>query len=217
MYVALGHVWTIRGGRADGKRIVDVCLTLAAAPLIFPMIGMLALFVWLQDGHGPFHRQERVGRNGERFRIWKLRSMSPDAERRLAVLLRQDPALARQWRDARKLRHDPRVTSVGRVLRRYSLDELPQVINILRGEMSLVGPRPVTAEELCSHYGESGTRAYYRVRPGVTGLWQVMGRNERTYADRVSLDKLYVEGRSPWLDMCILRRTVLVVLRGNGC
>ena len=166
------------------------------------------------DGANPFFGHRRVGRDGRVFRCWKLRSMVPDAEARLARHLAENPAAAREWAAARKLSQDPRVTRVGRVLRRTSLDELPQVWNVLLGEMSLVGPRPVTTEELM-RYGPARW-AYLGVRPGITGLWQVRGRNRLSYAERVRLDAEYARDASLALDLGLLLRTVPAVLRLTG-
>lgn len=196
-----------------GKRALDLVL---AALLLLPVgmvVALLAVIVAL-DGANPFFGHRRVGRDGRVFRCWKLRSMVPDAEARLARHLAENPAAAREWAAARKLSQDPRVTRVGRVLRRTSLDELPQVWNVLLGEMSLVGPRPVTTEELM-RYGPARW-AYLGVRPGITGLWQVRGRNRLSYAERVRLDAEYARDASLALDLGLLLRTVPVVLRLTG-
>lgn len=216
MYVALGHVWIVRWRAVDGKRMVDLLLTLLALPVLCPLVAGLALAVWASDGCAPFHRQWRVGRGGRMFRLWKLRSMVPGAEERLGDLLARDPALAAEWRRQGKLRRDPRVTRLGGLLRRYALDELPQFFNVLRGEMSLVGPRPVTAPEFEARYRDADAAAYARQRPGLTGLWQVLGRGRCSYADRVALDRYYGQMRDMRLDLMILWRTVAVVLRGDG-
>ena len=216
MYVALGHVWIVRWRAVDGKRAVDLGLTLLALPLLCPLITVLALAVWLADGRAPFHWQWRVGRGGRMFRLWKLRSMVPGAEERLGHVLAGDPTLAAEWRRQGKLRRDPRVTRLGGVLRRYALDELPQFFNVLCGEMSLVGPRPVTGPEFEARYRDADGTAYARLRPGLTGLWQVYGRGRCSYADRVALDRYYAQMRDMRLDLVILWRTVAVVLRGEG-
>jgi lipopolysaccharide/colanic/teichoic acid biosynthesis glycosyltransferase len=155
-----------------------------------------------------------VGRNGRAFRCWKIRSMVHDAEARLAELLETDLAAAEEWETYQKLDDDPRIMPLGDVLRRTSLDELPQLWNVLRGDMSLVGPRPVTAPEL-ERYGASRS-AYCAMRPGITGLWQVSGRNEVTYAERVALDVEYLRKMSLRLDVRIMLQTAGVVLRPTG-
>jgi lipopolysaccharide/colanic/teichoic acid biosynthesis glycosyltransferase len=188
-------------------------LALALFALLSPLMIALA---WLirRDGGPATFEHFRVGRGGRLFRCVKFRTMRPDAERALLELLARDPALLEEWRRAQKLSCDPRVTPLGRWLRRSSLDELPQLINVLRGEMALVGPRPVTVPEL-RRYGAVRWQ-YLSVPPGMTGLWQVSGRNRTTYERRVELDELYVGRRSAWLDCKILAKTVVVVVKGDG-
>ena len=197
------------------KRSFDLLGAIFFGLLSLPLMLFIALAVKL-DSPGPvFFSQERVGFRGRRFRILKFRTMHVEAERRLAEFLARDPLRRKQWLEYRKLERDPRVTRVGRFLRRFSLDELPQFWNILRGEMSLVGPRPVTREELDTYYGEQA-HFYTAVRPGLTGLWQVSGRNRLTYQERVYLDVWYVQNWSLWLDLIILLRTLPVVLKCEG-
>lgn len=196
-----------------GKRIVDLAGAVLALPLALPVIAILALVV-MADGGPPFFGHLRVGRDGRHFRCWKLRSMVPDAATRLEAHLAADPAARAEWAAGCKLARDPRVTRAGRFLRRTSLDELPQLLNILRGEMSLVGPRPVTPAEL-ARYG-AALRAYTALRPGLTGLWQVSGRSATSYGERVALDAAYARGLGPWLDLRIMAATVRVVLRRSG-
>ncbi|MWD28434.1 sugar transferase [Aquicoccus sp. SCR17] len=204
-----------RRGRYRGiaKRAVDLLLCLLMLPAVGPVILILYAIVRAEGGPG-FFGHRRVGRNGATFRCWKIRTMVPDAQARLDELLARDPAARREWESEYKLRDDPRVTRLGLFLRRTSLDELPQIWNVLRGEMSLVGPRPVTAPEL-ERYGAS-RRAYLAVRPGVTGLWQVSGRNDLSYDERVRLDVAYHDGLSFLSDMRILCRTAGAVLRRTG-
>ena len=153
-------------------------------------------------------------RDGATFTAWKFRTMVRNASEVLARHLERNPALRQEWDRSHKLRHDPRVTAAGRVLRRTSLDELPQIWNVLRGEMSVVGPRPIVADEIAL-YGEA-YELYTRVRPGITGLWQVSGRNDLPYEKRVQLDTYYIRNWSPWLDLYILARTVAAVLMARG-
>lgn len=182
--------------------------------LFSPLMLMVTWMIWRRDGLPVFFGHYRVGRDGKLFRCLKFRTMARDAERMLAELLRDDPAARAEWDKDQKLSQDPRITPVGHFLRRTSLDELPQLFNVLRGEMSLVGPRPITVAEL-KRYG--GVRWHYlSVRPGMTGLWQVSGRNNTTYEERVALDRSYVEQRSMWLDLRILFRTVGVVVARDG-
>jgi lipopolysaccharide/colanic/teichoic acid biosynthesis glycosyltransferase len=160
------------------------------------------------------YRHWRVGRNGQMFSCLKFRTMVPNADQVLRDLLESDPELQAEWVRDHKLRNDPRVTRLGRFLRRTSLDELPQLMNVLRGEMSLVGPRPVIREELL-RYGRN-VNTYLAAKPGITGLWQVTGRNDTDYRRRVVLDTYYVRNQNLLLDLYILAKTTGVVLGGNG-
>jgi Undecaprenyl-phosphate galactose phosphotransferase WbaP len=179
------------------------------------LLGMVIAVLIKATSRGPvLFVQQRIGRDRRRFPMLKFRTMVNDADRVLERALRESPALDREWRTHRKLRNDPRVTRIGRLLRRTSLDELPQLLNVLRGEMNLVGPRPVVESEL-RRYGQDAD-LYCRVRPGITGLWQVSGRNDVAYEERVRLDCWYVRNWSLWLDLDILFRTAWVVMRGRG-
>ncbi|MEO0422828.1 MAG: sugar transferase [Pseudomonadota bacterium] len=195
------------------KRVADVlgALTLLAI-FIVPMV--IITLLARADGDRALFRQTRIGHQGRRFTCLKFRTMRPNAEQVLEEVLAKDPAAKAEWERTRKLRDDPRLTRVGVFLRRTSLDELPQLLNVLRGEMSLVGPRPIVEEELM-RYG-SRLRWYEAVRPGITGLWQVSGRNDTSYSRRVALDVLYVKNMGLRFDLQILWRTVGVVLFGWG-
>ena len=197
-----------------GKRWFDLTLALAITPFVGLLVAVLAAAVWASDGAKPFFGHMRVGRDGRMFRCWKLRSMVPDAQERLAAYLESNPTAAWEWAVYRKLSNDPRITRLGDFLRRTSLDELPQLWNVLRGEMSFVGPRPVTPDEL-EMYGAQRT-AYWAVRPGITGLWQVSGRNDVTYDERVRLDGEYLRQMSFAADLGIVLRTARVVVRPTG-
>lgn len=197
--------------RNGAKRVVETLLVLLTAPVTLPLILLMALLVAC-DGNNPFFVQKRLGRNGKVFRIWKLRSMVVDAEQHLKAHLEQDPEARSQWDSTQKLKRDPRVTRVGRLLRKTSMDELPQLLNVLNGTMSLVGPRPIMVEQRHMYRG----RAYYRLRPGITGLWQISARNESEFVARVRYDETYHHNLSGWLDLKILVQTVMVVLRGTG-
>ncbi|MGM0585370.1 MAG: sugar transferase [Pseudomonadota bacterium] len=183
-------------------------------PMVAPVIAGLAAAVTLREGGRPLFGHTRIGRGGRPFRCWKIRSMVPDAEARLARHLAENPGAAEEWRATRKLADDPRVTRFGEFLRRTSLDELPQIWNVLRGEMSFVGPRPVPADEL-KLYG-AARAAYQAMRPGITGLWQVSGRNEVAYAERVQLDVNYLRRMSFWFDLKVILLTGGAVLRFTG-
>lgn len=182
--------------------------------LLSPLMLAVAVLIWRCDGAPVLFAHYRVGRNGRLFRCLKFRTMLRNAEHVLGELLSRDEQARAEWAREQKLANDPRITPIGAFLRRTSLDELPQLINVLRGEMSLVGPRPITVGEL-TKYG-SVRWHYLSVRPGITGLWQVSGRNDVSYLERVALDRRYVESRSLWLDFSILLRTVRVVLAREG-
>jgi exopolysaccharide production protein ExoY len=182
--------------------------------LLSPLMAILALLIWRHDGAPVLYAHYRVGYEGKLFRCMKFRTMSRNSEQMLADLLRDDPRARAEWVRDQKLTNDPRITRIGRFLRRSSLDELPQLLNVLRGEMNLVGPRPITVAEL-ARYGSIRWH-YLSVRPGITGLWQVNGRNNTTYDERVALDRRYVEQRSFWIDICILMKTVRAVVMREG-
>jgi undecaprenyl-phosphate galactose phosphotransferase len=197
------------------KRTFDLMLTLLFMPLFLPLIGILGLFIKLGSPGPIFFRHTRVGRGGRPFRIYKFRSMYRDSKERLEKILAADPAFKQEWTTYFKLKNDPRVTPIGRFLRKTSLDELPQLFNVLKGEMSLVGPRPVLRDEIAKYYKEFADY-YHLVRPGITGLWQVNGRNDLNYDARVRLDTWYVLNWSLWLDVVILFKTFRVVLKKEG-
>ena len=209
-----GHVFQPRAPASEQVRLWTC--RVAAAAILALLAPLLAVLAWMirRDGGPATFEHYRVGCGGRLFRCIKFRTMRPDAEGVLREVLERSEALRAEWQRDHKLRNDPRVTPVGRWLRRSSLDELPQLFNVLRGEMALVGPRPVTVPEL-RRYGRARWQ-YLSVVPGMTGLWQVSGRNRTTYERRVELDELYVNTRSAWLDIKILARTVVVVLTGDG-
>ncbi|MEO9496138.1 MAG: sugar transferase, partial [Vibrio splendidus] len=171
-----------------GKRCLDLCLSVILLPILIPVIGVLVVMIILTFG-SPIYGHRRVGRNGQSFICWKLRTMRPNAQALLNEHLSKSPAAAAEWKRTQKLKNDPRVTIFGHFLRRTSLDELPQIWNIIRGEMSFVGPRPITQDEL-PRYGTSAAE-YLAARPGVTGVWQVYGRSNGCYKERVRMDTFY--------------------------
>ncbi|WOI58419.1 sugar transferase [Palleronia sp. LCG004] len=195
-----------------GKRGLDLLLTLLFVPIVLPTILILALLI-ARDGASPFYIQKRVGLNGRIFGMWKLRTMVPDAEARLDAYLASSEEVRSEWEIKQKLRHDPRITRFGRILRRTSLDELPQFFNVLRGDMSIVGPRPMMAGQEHLYPGLS----YYALRPGLTGPWQVSDRNASSFADRARFDDAYFREISVSKDIRLMASTVDVVLRGTGC
>lgn len=196
------------------KRALDVIIAFLALIFLAPLIIVSAMIVRLQDGGPAFFSQERVGKHGRKFQCFKLRSMVPDAQARLVKLLKEDPQASLEWEATQKLTNDTRITAFGHFLRKTSIDELPQLINVLRGEMSLVGPRPIVSAEV-QRYGEY-FRQYCSVYPGITGLWQVQGRSDTTYEERVQLDVIYAETRSFWGDVKIMVMTIPVVLWSRG-
>ena len=199
---------------AAGHTLLNRALALLLLLLLSPLLALVAFLIWRRDGAPIFFGHYRVGHDGRIFRCLKFRSMLRDAEPALAALLARSPEARAEWQRDQKLLDDPRITPVGRFLRRTSLDELPQLFNVLRGEMHLVGPRPITVGEL-TRYGRVRWH-YLSVRPGITGLWQVSGRNNTSYDRRVALDRQYVEQRTAWGDARILLKTVQVVLRRDG-
>ncbi len=200
--------------RAFGKRLFDITMVLASLPVVAPLIFILWVIVRLDGGAG-FYSQTRIGKNGREFRCWKLRTMIPNADRVLKEMCDADPELAREWHENQKLENDPRITRIGRFLRASSLDELPQLWNILLGDMSIVGPRPFMADQ-APLYNTAGGKAYYTVRPGITGPWQVFGRGETTFVDRVKYDTMYCRDLSMVNDIVLIWKTFGVVLRGTG-
>ena len=197
--------------RAAFKRVLDIALVCLAAPIIVLTVALLALGA-ARDGGNPFYCQDRVGRDGRVFRMWKLRTMVLDADARLADHLASDATARREWDTSQKLKSDPRITRFGRMLRKCSLDELPQLWNVLTGEMSLVGPRPMMTSQQDIYPGT----AYYRLRPGITGSWQVSRRNESSFAERAGFDTDYEQSLALGTDLRLLVRTVGVVLRATG-
>lgn len=193
------------------KRLLDVALVVLALPFVLPFCLLIAVLIAFEGG-SPFYSQERIGRNGRRFRMWKFRSMVPDAEARLAEHLDSCAEARVEWARTQKLKNDPRITRIGSVIRSSSMDELPQLFNVLVGDMSLVGPRPMMVSQQELYPGH----AYYRLRPGITGLWQVSARNESEFVDRARFDDMYEATLSLATDVSVLARTAGAVLRATG-
>ena len=196
------------------SRVMDVAVSLAALLFISPLLLTIAILIRIQDGGPALFGQSRIGLNGKMFTCFKLRSMVLDSDARLEALLSSDPVARLEWDRDHKLREDPRITRLGGFLRRSSLDELPQLFNVLRGEMSLVGPRPIVPKERVK-YG-SKFAAYCSVTPGITGLWQVSGRNNVSYRRRVAMDVVYSRSKSLSYDLAIIFKTVPAVLTRRG-
>lgn len=201
-----------RAYRRAFKPAIDMLLTLLAMPIILPVV-LICSAVVMTDGKSPLFRQRRIGRHGNEFMLWKLRTMVPDAEQRLAEHLDANPEARKEWDLHQKLEDDPRVTHVGQFLRRTSLDEFPQFFNVLTGDMSLVGPRPMMVGQDELYPGN----AYYRLRPGLTGPWQVSDRNASSFADRARFDDAYLQDVSLRTDCRLLAATVGTVAKGTGC
>uniref|UniRef100_UPI00351A3BF2 sugar transferase n=1 Tax=Tateyamaria sp. syn59 TaxID=2576942 RepID=UPI00351A3BF2 len=193
------------------KRCLDLVLVIAAAPIVLPVMLMMILMVYL-DGGKPIYSQMRLGRNGRAFRIWKIRTMTVDADARLKDYLAANPKARAEWDATQKLKNDPRITKTGWFLRKSSMDELPQLLNVLTGSMSLIGPRPMMVSQKRQYPGV----AYYKLRPGITGPWQVSDRNNCNFADRVHFDDQYARTVSLQTDVNLLVKTVAVVLKATG-
>lgn len=198
----------------DLCRLFDLLIALPLLLFIAPVLIAIGWLIWVQDGGPPIFRQSRLGKDGRSFKCWKFRTMVTDAEQRLQALLARDPVARAEWEADHKLRKDPRITALGAFLRKSSLDELPQLWNVVKGEMSLVGPRPIVAAEVV-RYGRWFAH-YCSVRPGVTGLWQVNGRNDVSYRRRVALDVLYAKTATPTRYIQIMAATVPAVLLRSG-
>lgn len=197
--------------RRFGKRTLDLTLIFLSAPAVIVVVALLAVLVSL-DGGKPFYRQQRLGRNGRIYTMWKLRSMVPDADARLEEYLSSDAEARAEWDRDQKLKSDPRITSFGSFLRKSSLDELPQLWNVVKGDMSLVGPRPMMPCQSELYPGDD----YYDLAPGITGSWQVSARNASCFADRARFDTSYSRNLSLRTDAALLVATIRVVVRATG-
>lgn len=194
------------------KRVLDLTLVLLASPILLLLMALVSIPIIL-SGQSPIYMQRRIGRFGREFTIFKVKTMVSDSDRRLAEFLRENPEAREEWASKQKLSQDPRITAYGRFLRRTSLDELPQFLNVLLGDMSIIGPRPMMPHQRALYHG----RAYFGLRPGISGLWQVSDRNEAEFVSRVHYDELYGRTLTFGLDLSVMLRTVQAVLRGTGC
>ncbi|TCL00729.1 lipopolysaccharide/colanic/teichoic acid biosynthesis glycosyltransferase [Shimia isoporae] len=197
--------------RSFMKRVLDILFVAVIALPVGAVVMALALLI-ARDGASPFYRQARVGKDGKIFNMLKLRSMVPNADKKLEAYLRENPAARREWDEKQKLSRDPRITPIGRIIRKSSLDELPQFLNVLRGEMSVVGPRPMMPDQVELYPGT----AYFSMRPGITGFWQISERNECSFAERAIHDSHYDRALSLRTDVTVVLRTVAVVAMGTG-
>ncbi|MFQ5728736.1 MAG: sugar transferase [Waddliaceae bacterium] len=197
------------------KRTFDLIFSSLILLFCFPLFLMLALAIKLSSRGKIFYSHERIGRRGKPFKCFKFRTMFNDADKRLSDILEAHPELRMEWEEKHKLSKDPRITFIGKLLRKTSLDELPQFWNVLKGDLSIVGPRPVVQEEINKHFG---VKAYkiLSIRPGITGLWQVSGRNDTTYKTRVMLDETYVDNHNFLLDVKLILKTVPKMLSSKG-
>ena len=197
------------------QNITNYLLAILLLPILLPIIGIIAILIKLESPGPIFFIHNRIGKDGKIIPVMKFRSMYKDAKERLDLLLQSDSKIREEWESCFKLKDDPRVTKIGKFLRKSSLDELPQIFNVLAGHMNFVGPRPVIKEEIENYYKEDA-EYYYMVKPGITGLWQVSGRSDTDYEFRVATDRWYVVNWTLWLDAMILIKTVAVVLKRDG-
>ena len=196
------------------KRILDICIASVALVFVAPLLITVMILIRLQDGGPALYSQSRYGRGGKTFKCYKLRSMVTNAKEQLEFILATDPVAREEWQTSQKLTDDPRITPLGHFIRKTSIDELPQLFNILCGDMSLVGPRPIVENEI-QRYG-TDFKEYCAVRPGLTGLWQVRGRSDTTYGERVALDVEYANSRTLMSDIVILFQTIPAVIFSRG-
>ncbi|MBQ0039998.1 MAG: undecaprenyl-phosphate galactose phosphotransferase WbaP [Treponema sp.] len=203
-----------KSGAVFFKRFIDLFICLCAAPIVLPVVGILALIVKITSPGPIFYAHKRVGFNHSVLKCWKFRSMCIDAEEKLKEILANDPVRAAEWEKDRKFTDDPRVTKFGKILRKTSLDELPQLWNIFIGQMSFVGPRPVTEPELAKY--KQFSEYVLSVKPGLSGMWQISGRSDTGYEERINLDTYYIQNWSIWLDIWIIIKTIGVVVKGKG-
>lgn len=193
------------------KRVFDLLIVTFASVPVLTVLLVLGTIVAM-DGHAPIYMQDRVGRDGRLFRLFKLRTMVTDADAVLAQTLAADPAARAEWDEFQKLRNDPRITLIGRILRKTSLDELPQLLNVALGHMSIVGPRPIMDNQRAIYPGTE----YYAMRPGITGFWQISVRNESSFAERANFDRTYFNAMSFATDLRVIGKTFSVVIKGTG-
>jgi lipopolysaccharide/colanic/teichoic acid biosynthesis glycosyltransferase len=199
---------------AIARRALDLILAVAGLIFLAPLLLTVAVLIKLQDRGPILFQQERLGRAGRVFQCWKFRTMVVDAQARLDDLLERDPEALQEWQRDHKLKDDPRITGLGRFLRKSSIDEIPQLLNIIAGEMSIVGPRPIVRAEIPRYAGRFAS--YCRVKPGLTGLWQISGRSNTSYRRRVAMDVLYIKRRTLMMDIRIIAFTIPAVLQSRG-
>jgi Undecaprenyl-phosphate galactose phosphotransferase WbaP len=204
----------LHGESRIAKRAIDIACSAVLTSFLLPLILVISLLVVVESGFPVFYSQKRLGHEGRTFHIWKFRTMAQNSTEVLERCLASRSDLRKEWAEDQKLRNDPRISRLGRVLRITSLDELPQLWNVIKGEMSLVGPRPIVEAEVAKY--KEAYSLVAKAPPGLTGLWQVSGRNHTTYAERIAYDTYYVRNWSVWMDIYLLAKTVGVVLSGDG-
>jgi len=197
------------------KRLFDIIFSILSLILFLPFILLIILLIKITDRGYVFYTQERIGENGKKFKLIKFRTMYINADQKLKEILKNDSKAKEEWEKTFKLKNDLRITPVGEFLRKTSLDELPQFINVLKGEMSVVGPRPVVEEELIKYYKDKAN-LYKSVKPGITGYWQVEGRSDTDYDERIKMDEYYINNQSFLLDLKIILKTIQVMFSGKG-
>lgn len=197
------------------KRIFDICFSVLVLVMLSPLYIFIALLIKLTTTGSIIFSHERIGRGGKAFKCYKFRSMHADAEERLNCILEENPEIKKEWESTQKLKNDPRITSIGKILRKTSLDELPQFWNVLIGDLSVVGPRPVVYNELVTHFGTKATKIL-SIRPGITGMWQVSGRSDTTYKTRILMDETYVDTQSFAMDLKLILKTIPVMILSKG-
>lgn len=197
------------------KRTFDIVFSVLALLVTFPLFMATAILIRLQSPGPIIYAHERIGRGGRTFKCFKFRSMYIDADERLKELLKNNAALAQEWEKTHKLKKDPRITPIGKFLRKSSLDELPQFLNVLKGDLSVVGPRPVVQAEIQKYFKEKAPKIL-SIRPGITGLWQVSGRSNTSYDERIALDVHYVENHNFFFDLFLVMKTIPALLTRKG-
>lgn len=197
------------------KRLFDITFSSIVLLLLAPFYLLIALLIWISSPGKIFYSHERIGRGGIPFRCYKFRTMYADADCRLKDILKSNPLMHQEWEQTQKLQNDPRVTSIGKILRKFSLDELPQFWNVLKGDLSVVGPRPVLQIEVDKHFGSKAVKIL-SVRPGITGIWQVSGRSNTTYAERIVLDERYIDEHDLFFDLLLIAKTIPAIVFSRG-
>lgn len=210
-----GPAFSCKIQRLPFKRIVDIFFSLSVIILFSPLYILIALLIRIISKGNVIYYQTRIGRGGKTFRCYKFRTMYHNADEILKEILDSDDVKRKEWETSHKLKNDPRVTSIGAFLRKTSLDELPQFWNVLKGDLSVVGPRPVVNEEIVRHFGYRAQKIF-TIRPGITGIWQISGRSNTTYSERIALDEYYVENRTLFMDFKIIALTIPSIITKKG-